>query len=384
MLSCHIKSFLMKKKVLQISNYYTPHIGGIEQTCQYLSEGLKDEYEVKVICFSEDKETKVQETNGIQIIKPGVFLSVARQDLSFSYWGHLYKVIKTWKPDVIHFHYPNPFVTALLLPIIPRTTKLYVQWHLDITKQKKIYPFIKPFETILLKRADLIAPTSPNYRDSSKTLFPFRNKTTILPSAIDIQKLNVNTGDIEIIQRIKDKAKGRKIVFFIGRHVLHKGIQDLIEAEQLIKNDCYIFIGGVGPITDEMKAICKSNRVEFVGRLSDQEKKCYYHAADIFAFPSYTKAEGFGLTLAEAMYCNAVPVTYTIEGSGVNWVSLHEVTGLEVPNRNVAEYAKAIDELLSDDKKRNDFAETAHQRIVENFTIEKEILNLKKQYKELL
>ena len=51
----------MKKRVLQISNYYTPHIGGIEQTCQYLSEGLKDEYEVKVICFSEDKETKVQE-----------------------------------------------------------------------------------------------------------------------------------------------------------------------------------------------------------------------------------------------------------------------------------------------------------------------------------
>ena len=73
----------MKKRVLQISNYYTPHIGGIEQTCQYLSEGLKDEYEVKVICFSEDKETKVQETNGIQVIKPGVFLSVARQDLSF-------------------------------------------------------------------------------------------------------------------------------------------------------------------------------------------------------------------------------------------------------------------------------------------------------------
>ena len=374
----------MKKKVLQISNYYTPHIGGIEQTCQYLSEGLKDEYEVKVICFSEDKETKVQETNGIQVIKPGVFLSVARQDLSFSYFKHLHKVIKTWKPDVIHFHYPNPFVTALLLPIIPRSTKLYVQWHLDITKQKKIYPFIKPFETMLLKRADLIAPTSPNYRDSSKPLFPFRNKTTILPSAIDIQKLNVNTGDIETIQRIKDKAKGRKIVFFIGRHVLHKGIQDLIKAEQLIKNDCYIFIGGVGPITDEMKAICKSNRVEFVGRLSDQEKKCYYYAADIFAFPSYTKAEGFGLTLAEAMYCNAVPVTYTIEGSGVNWVSLHEVTGLEVPNRNVAEYAKAIDELLSDDKKRNDCAEAAHQRIVENFTIEKEILNLKKQYKELL
>lgn len=136
--------------------------------------------------------------------------------MSFSYFGYLNKVIKTWKPDIIHFHYPNPFVTALLLPIIPRTTKLYVQWHLDITKQKKIYPFIKPFETKLLKRADLIAPTSPNYRDSSKPLLPFRNKTTILSSVIDIQKLNVNTGDIETIQRIKDIAKGIKIVFLLA------------------------------------------------------------------------------------------------------------------------------------------------------------------------
>ena len=40
----------------------------------------------------------------------------------------------------------------------------------------------------------------------------------------------------------------------------------------------------MGPLTDEMKAICKSNRVEFVGRLSDQEKSCYYGAADRFAF----------------------------------------------------------------------------------------------------
>ena len=78
-----------KKRVLQISNYYTPHIGGIEQTCQYLSEGIQDEYEVKVICFSEDKETKRQVTNGIEIIKPGVFLDVARQGLSWSYYGIL-------------------------------------------------------------------------------------------------------------------------------------------------------------------------------------------------------------------------------------------------------------------------------------------------------
>lgn len=89
------------------------------------------------------------------------------------------------------------------------------------------------------------------------------------------------------------------------------------------------------------------------------------------------------MTLAEAMYCNAVPVTYTIEGSGVNWVSLHEVTGLEVPNRNVAEYAKAIDELLSDDKKEM----ISRRRLINGLSKIlplKRNLEFKKQYKELL
>lgn len=371
-------------KVLQISNYYTPHIGGIEQTCQYLAEGISNEFEVKVICFSEDKETKHQITNGIEIIKPGVFLDIARQSLSISYYGILKKIVTEWKPDIIHFHYPNPFVTALLLPIIPKETKLYVQWHLDITKQKKIYPFVKPLETRLLKRADMIVPTSPNYRDSSKPLIPFLDKTDILPSAIDTKTLDLQDGDKEIVDAIKQDALGKKIVFFIGRHVPHKGILDLVEAEKMVENDCVIYIGGVGPITEQLKREVKSSRIKFLGKLTDQEKRCYYHAADVFAFPSYTKAEGFGLTLVEAMYCKAVPVTYTIEGSGVNWVSINGETGLEVSNRDVKEYAKAIDRLLSDDVLRSKFALAAHQRVLDNFTVEKEVEKLKKQYRQLL
>lgn len=371
-------------RILHISNYYYPHVGGIEQTCQYLAEGLSDEYEVRVICFSEDKHTKFQVNNGVKITKCGVCLNVARQGLSLSYFGQLRQILNTWKPDLIHVHYPNPFVVALLLPLIPKHTKVYVQWHLDITKQKKIYPFVKPFETRLLKRADMIAPTSPNYRDSSKPLQPFLNKTEVLPSAIDPYLLDSREGDSELISAIKKEAQGKKIIFYVGRHVPHKGLLELLEAEKLIKNDCFIYIAGAGPITEEAKQLCKSSRVKFVGRISDDEKRCYYHAADIFAFPSYTKAEGFGLTLAEAMYCHAVPVTYTIEGSGVNWVCVNGETGLEVPNRDVLSYAKAMDELLANDKLRNTLAEAGKQRVIELFTVKEEVEILKKQYKKLL
>ncbi|MBQ6751043.1 MAG: glycosyltransferase [Bacteroidaceae bacterium] len=374
---------MKKRKVLQISNYYTPHIGGIEQTCQYLSEGIKDEYDIRVICFSEDKETKHQKTNGIEVTKPGVLLNIARQGISLSYYFYLKKLIRKWQPDIIHLHYPNPFVVALLLPLIPSNIKLYVQWHLDITKQKKIYPFVRPIETRMLRRADLIAPTSPNYRDSSQPLIPFRDKTSVLPSAIDTNVLDLRGEDFFILADIKKRAANKKIVFFVGRHVLHKGLLYLIEAEKLVKNDCVFYIGGEGPLTEELQRLNKSSRIIFVGKLTEQEKRCYYHAADIFAFPSYTKAEGFGLTLAEAMYCKAVPITYTIEGSGVNWVSLNGVTGIEVPNKNIHLYAEAIDFLLSNDNSRKVFAENAHKRVVENFTIKKEIELLKTQYRNL-
>lgn len=374
----------MKKKVLQITNYYYPHIGGIEQTCQYLSEGLSDEFEVRVICFSEDKHSKHEVYNGIKIVKAGVCLNVARQGISIPYFGLLRKLIKTWNPDIIHFHYPNPFVTALLLPLIPKQTKVYVQWHLDITKQKNIYPFIKPLETKLLQRADIIAPTSPNYRDSSKPLVPFLEKTQVLPSAIEPSLLELKNEDLKKIEEIKNKAQNKKIIFYVGRHVPHKGLLELLEAEKMIKNDCFIYIAGSGPISKEAKLACNSNRVEFLGRISDEDKRCYYHAADIFAFPSYTKAEGFGLTLAEAMYCKAVPVTYTIEGSGVNWVCLNKKTGLEVPNRNVKAYAEAIDKLLSNEELRVQYAEEGKRRVISLFTVKEEVKVLKEQYKSLL
>ena len=97
-------------KVLQISKYYYPLVGGTEATCQYLSEGLSDEYDVRVVSFSEDKNDKEEEHNGIKVSKAGTRLMLFRQSLSFSYYKILKEAILDWKPDIIHFHHPNPFV----------------------------------------------------------------------------------------------------------------------------------------------------------------------------------------------------------------------------------------------------------------------------------
>lgn len=369
-------------RILHISKYYSPYLGGVENICKYLVEGAV-KHETAVVCFNDKCKDIIEEVNGHKVYRVATWINVARQALSLSYFWMLKKAIKEFKPDVIQFHWANPFPAWVLLCVIPRNVKLIIHWHMDIIKQKHIYPFIKPVETALLKRADMVCVTSPQYRDGSLPLQPFKDKVRIVQNAMDEDNFILRDGDVEKINAVKAKYGNKPIVFFIGRHIQYKGLPHLIGAEKYVKSDCVFVIAGFGPLTDELKAQCKSSRVHFVGRLSDEDLKLYHYAASVFAFPSITKNEAFGVALAEAMYCGTPAVTFTIPGSGVNWVSLNGETGIEVPNGDDKAYAEAVDKLIEDKELNKKYGVAGHQRVVENFTIPKMVAVQEKCYKEL-
>ncbi|WP_444107063.1 glycosyltransferase [Bacteroides sp.] len=335
------------------------------------------------MCFNDSNRTICIEIKGIQVLRIGCFMKVASQSFSLPYYYYLKRNIQSWQPDIIHFHHPNPFVAFLLLRLIPASTKLIIHWHLDITKQKYVYPLIRRNERKLLERADSIVVTSPQYKDASLPLKPFLQKVKVIANGINIHRLELQDDDEVRIKNIRKKYNNKKLIFFIGRHVEYKGLKYLIEAEKYIATDCYIVIAGQGPLTEELKAKANLERVIFVGRLNNDDLRCYLHVADVFAFPSITKNEAFGLALAEAMYCGCPAVTFHIEGSGVNWVSLNGVTGIEVANSDSKKYASAIDKLLEDDSLRKQYANAARKRVIEHFTIEKEQEAANEIYKQL-
>lgn len=368
-------------RILHISKYYYPYVGGVENVCKYLADHSAG-HEVVVVCFNEGHSNSVDIVDGIKVYRVGMILHIARQALSLKYQTVLRHVIRDFCPDLIQFHWANPFPAAILLPLIPKQTKLLIYWHMDILKEHKLYRLVRPLERRLLQRANMITVTSPQYKEGSAPLQPFSDKVRIVPNGIDDTKLMPVSQKEQ--QSICDMYHGKKIVFFVGRHILYKGLSYLIEAEKHVKSDCVFIIAGDGPLTQQLKDSCHSERVYFVGKLSDEMLKCYYYASSVFAFPSITKNEAFGMALSEAMYCHTPAVTFTIPGSGVNWVNLDGVTGIEAPNGDVEAFAEAIDRLLSDDTLAKSYAEAAHQRVAEHFTVSKMMEDMERCYQELM
>ena len=357
------------KKSLHISKYYYPFSGGTEQIARDTVLALKDEYEQKVIAFNDGKEDKVDNVDGIEVIKCGCFAKIAAQSLSASYGGHLHNVMREFNPDIVVFHYPNPFVAALLLKELKKSkAKLVVYWHLDIVRQKYLKLLFEPQNKELLKRADRVIATSPNYIEGSKWLQSVRNKCVVVPNCINVERMTV-TPDIEKrAAEIRKENKDKTICVAVGRHTEYKGFTYLVQASKLLENNFHIYITGKGELTEKLHEEAKGDsKITFTGRIEDTELKALLLACDIFCFPSITKNEAFGLALAEGMYYEKPAVTFTIPGSGVNYVSLNGVTGIEVENRNVEKYADAMRTLAQNEDLRLKYGKAGKKRVESNF-----------------
>ena len=367
----------MTKRLLHICKYYYPVEGGIETVAKYLVDGLGN-FANTVVCFSTDGKSHEDIVDGIGVYRIAPAFKAFSQDVAFSYFFRLRKIIRECAPDAIIVHCPNPFVYPIVLCLAPKGCKVALLWHADILAKGIVYKIIKPFETMALKCADMIIATSPLYIHPTSPIYKYRSKVEVLPNGVIESNLQIRAGDNERIAAIKKEYGNRPIILFVGRHIPYKGIDYLIEAEKYIKSDCVILIAGRGPQTDYLKSLVHTDRIFFLGKVSNDDLRCYYHAADIFGFASINKAEAFGVALAEAMYCGCVPVTFHIEGSGVNWVSVKGETGEEVSLCDVKAYAGAVDRILSDESLKKHYAENAKMRVLDRFVDKKVVATANK------
>ena len=354
-------------KILQITKYYYPFRGGIEQVTQDVANSL-EKYENIVVAFNHEKGNKTDIVDNAKVYRIGCQAKIASQPIALSYGKNLKKIFEIEKPELVIFHYPNPLAGMSLVKYLPKDAKLIVYWHTDIVKQKLLKKLFHGQTIKLLDRAFKIIATSPNYVDGSEFLPNYKDKIVIIPNCVNVERFAENDKIKELAKEIKAKNKDKTICFAIGRHTLYKGMGHLVAASKYLDDNYKIYIGGVGDLTEELKKQAEGDvKIEFVGKLSDEQLAAYYRACDVFCFPSITKNEAFGIALAEGMYFEKPAVTFTIEGSGVNYVNLNNETGIEVENCNDAAFADAIKKLATNKELAKKYGKNAKERVENNF-----------------
>jgi phosphatidylinositol alpha-mannosyltransferase len=103
------------------------------------------------------------------------------------------------------------------------------------------------------------------------------------------------------------------VVLFVGRHEERKGLTVLLDSLAHLPADVRVWVGGEGPQTEELKARVTDPRVEWLGRIDDDEKCRRLRAADVFCAPSL-HGESFGVVLLEAMAAGVPIVASDLPG----------------------------------------------------------------------
>ena len=284
---------------------------------------------------------------------------------------HAYRLNRRIHFDIVHLQFPADPGAHLATLILPRTVKRVITWHSDIVRQKRLLMFYRPFLRHLLRTADAIIIPTPAHRTSSEHLSEIEDhgRFHVVPYGFDLSRYERRP---EAAAAIRKRHGGRLLIFALGRHVYYKGYEYLIRALPLVPQ-AELVLGGRGPLTESLMGLAQDlgvrERVEFTGRIPEQDLPAYYHACDVFCLPSVEQSEAFGIVQLEAMTCGK-PIVCSELNNGVTWVNQDGVTGLVVPPADPVALAGALNRLVADTELRRRLGEQGRQRASREFTVE--------------
>lgn len=369
-------------KILQISRFYPPKIGGVERVVQQIGEGLNDKTDMQVLVCQEKGKGCDEVYEGVKVHRSGslgVFLSMP---LSFSFMRDVRKFSKN--ADIIHFHMPFP-LADLAYFLSGYKGKVVVWWHMEIVRQKKAMAIYRPLMMKFLKRADLIMVATEGHVKGSEVLQQFADKVVAIPFGLDDAFLEKSLASIS--KQPVASASATKFLF-IGRLVYYKGCDVLLEAFAKMENkEAHLTLVGGGPMQEQLESMAQKyaieDRVHLLGSIPYKDLLQQIAECDVFVLPSSERTEAFGIVQIEAM-AYGKPVINTNLPTGVPYVSLHEKTGLTVEPKDVQGLTVALDRLANDAELREKFGKSARQRVEDEYRLSTILDRIYAEYEKVL
>ena len=280
------------------------------------------------------------------------------------------KLIKKYKPDILHAHWLIP--QGILAVLLKKRYKipLVVTVHgSDLFPLKN--PMFKSLQKTVLENCDACTVNSIATKNELISRFPqFKNKIVVIPMGVDVKKFSGKAANKP------KKYKNKKIILFVGRLNEQKGIEYLIKSIPYIRNthpNIKLLIIGEGSYKTHLENVAKSlgvkENIDFLWSIPGSKIMDYYKIADVFVLPSVTSkigTEGLGLVLLEAMAAK-VPAIGTNTG-GIRYVIKNMQNGILVEERNPKQIADGISLLLANSKLRAKITKNAFKFVNKNYS----------------
>jgi glycosyltransferase involved in cell wall biosynthesis len=322
-------------RLIQISSYFPPHLGGLENVAREISERLaKKGHQVEVFTSDIDcpKNKQLKSTKNLKI-----HYLPAKEFAHTPIIPSLYKeLMKIPQDSIMHVHIAQPYVPEVVYMVCRKRKIPYItQIHADVDPSSFLGKIIlKPYKKIFLKRvlqhAEKIIVLTTDYKELISNKYSIdKNKIIVIPNGVGEEFFTKNKHQNKIPHLLS-----------VSRISIEKNLPRLIESVALCKSKFILDIVGDGDLLEATKKLViqkNLKNVTFHGRKIGRDLIKIYKNADIFI--STSNGEAFPLTILEAMASRLPIIASDVKGN-------HDVVkdvGILVNPLTPENFAKEID-----------------------------------------
>ncbi len=306
------------------------------------------------------------------------------------------KIIQRYPIDILHA-YDYPWIQGFVALYVAKkygkksiqTTFGEVVPHMEeLTQHDAMGQRYKHLVTEVLKEFDCVVTLSKHCAKELQTVGLSSNHIRVTYYGVDLTKYKPSNDGLKAREHFKIGT--RPTILFVGHIRPRKGPQILLESiPNIVKEIPDVLVIFVGPdygILDQLKKrgefLNITSNILFTPPLPDSTVISLYAACDIFAFPSCTAIECFGLSMVQAMACAKPVVGSNIDG--IPEVIVDGETGFLVPPGNEVELGKRLIQLLKNNHLREQMGRAGRLRTEELFNQDKRVGELEKLYREFV
>lgn len=316
------------------------------------------------------------------------------EPLLFDLWGkfhpfkafRLSRFINSGGIDVVHTDYSRDLFTLVPALKLARPTPLVLHKHVGTKNPKNL-----PVHPILYGRVDCAIAISEVIARNLVETHPLReDQVRLIHHGIDLDRFTPDPVRRHAVRAEMGVGENVPLVGIVGRLQKHKGHLEFLEVAKRVlprhPEARFVVVGEAtrgedeeaNEILDRFQAAGLGDRMILTGYRDDVPD--LLGAMDVFLFP--THAEAFGLVIVEAM-AMGVPVVSS-NCDGVPDIVEEGQTGYLVDPTNVEALTAAVELLLADPARRQDFGAAGRRRASEAFSLDGMCANMETLYDELI